>query len=148
MKIKNKAVEKLSYKLRAKQGAVMIPAQEFGTKTASIFKKQYSLGLVADQNPGVPGSAYWLYFFSKPVPFIMGPERGALKNKTAVVFANLVKKKRGYYHFELKTITQSFSPGIAYKLYFPAGSFLPSTSMSLLVVNKVASLAPALQTLS
>jgi hypothetical protein len=54
MKIKNKAVEKISYNLRAKQGAVMIPAQEFGTKTASIFKKQYSLGLVADQNRASP----------------------------------------------------------------------------------------------
>lgn len=106
MKIKNKAVERLFYNLRAKHGGVMVPAQEFGTKTASIFKQQYSLGLLSDQNPGVPGSAYWLYFFNKPAPFITGPDRWAIRNDTVVVFTKQVRIKRGYYEFVPEIITK------------------------------------------
>ncbi len=106
MKIKNKAVEKLFYDLRAKHGAIMVPAQEFGAKTASIFKQQYSLGLVSDQSPGVPNTAYWLYFFDKPAPFITGPDRWAVRNDTVVVFTKQVRIKRGYYEFIPEIITK------------------------------------------
>ena len=103
--ISSKAMNKIFYDLRSRPNTVLVATREFRTRMHQFFKSQYALGLGADQNTS-PATGYWLYFFSKPVPFIMGPERGALKNKTAVVFANLVKKKRGYYHFELKTITE------------------------------------------
>ena len=72
-----------------------------------LLKKQYALGLAADQNTS-PGTGYWLYFFSKPAPFIMGPEKGALKNKTAVAFFSVKRlDKRGYFHFKTEVITEN-----------------------------------------
>jgi KDO2-lipid IV(A) lauroyltransferase len=120
MKIKNGAVEKLFYKLRTRQGAILVAAQEFGTHSHNVLKPPYSLGLVADQNPGAPGSSYWLNFFNKPAPFIMGPGRWAVRNNTAVVFVKLVKIKRGYYEFVPEVITENakeFTPAEQTILY-------------------------------
>ena len=44
--------------------------------------------LVADQNPGNPGNAYWMPFFNKMVPFLSGPEKGARSSNDAVIFAH------------------------------------------------------------
>ena len=107
MLIKNKALNRVFFNIRTKYKAVMIPAQQFKTKMHGIFKSRYSLGIVADQNPASPGSGYWLYFFSKPVPFLIGPEKGARMNKAAVIFICPVKSKRGYYHVESKLITEN-----------------------------------------
>jgi KDO2-lipid IV(A) lauroyltransferase len=104
--ISNKAMNKIFYDLRSRPNTILVSTREFKTRMHQLFKNQYGLGLGADQNTS-PSKAYWQYFFSKPVPFIMGPEKGALKNNTAVVFINLIKRRRGYYHYELKTITEN-----------------------------------------
>lgn len=107
MSIQNKALDRVYFKIRSRYKAVMIPAQQFKTKMHSVFRSQYSLGIVADQNPGNPGAAYWLYFFSKPVPFLLGPEKSAIRTKAAVIFINPIKKRRGYYHVESRLITEN-----------------------------------------
>lgn len=120
MKIKNQAIERLFYNLRTKQGAKLIAAQEFRSRSHNVLKTPYSLGLVADQNPGAPGSSYWLNFFGKPVPFIIGPDRWAVRNDAVVVFAELVILKRGYYEFIPKVITENagqYKPGELTLLY-------------------------------
>lgn len=111
--IHNPAFNKLFLKLRAKFGGTFVSTREFRTRMHTLFKSQYSIGLIADQNTS-PQVGYWLYFFTKPVPFITGPEKSALKNNTAVVFVNFVKKKRGHYHFETKTAAENgsdYQPG-------------------------------------
>jgi len=107
MRISNKAIDRLFYSLRSKKGTVLVAAQEFRNRVHSVFTSQYILGLVADQNPGVPSTAYWQMFFSRPAPFVTGPDKGARKNNTAVVFVKFVKKRRGYYHFENKLIAEN-----------------------------------------
>jgi Kdo2-lipid IVA lauroyltransferase/acyltransferase len=107
--IKNKPLSKVFLKFRGRYNTVLISTTEFKTKVHTLFKEQYSIGLAADQNTSRIGTAYWLYFFSKPVPFVTGPDKGAIKNKTAVVFVNLVKKKRGHYHFETTVVTPDAS---------------------------------------
>lgn len=104
--IANKPMNKIFYDLRARYGTILVSTKEFKTVVHTLFKSQYSIGLAADQNTA-PHKSYWMYFFSKPVPFITGPEKGARKNNTAVVFVNFVKKKRGYYHFETKIICEA-----------------------------------------
>lgn len=107
MRINNKAIDRLFYKIRNKGKTVLIAAQEFKNRSHATFDKQYAMGLIADQNPGVPGSGYWLNFFNRPAPFISGPDKGARKNNTAVVFVKFVKLKRGFYHYETKLITEN-----------------------------------------
>lgn len=107
MRINNQAVDRLFFKIRNKGKTVLIAAQEFKSRAHQSFNSQYAMGLIADQNPGLPGSGYWLNFFGRPAPFISGPDKGARKNNTAVVFVKFVKLRRGYYHFEGKLITEN-----------------------------------------
>ncbi len=117
--ISSRAFGKIMYRLRVRFGGKMVSTREFKTVAHNLFKQQYAIGLVADQNTHSP-AAYWMYFFSKPVPFIPGPDRGALKNNTAVAFVNFVKTKRGYYHYETSIIAEStehFKPGELTRMY-------------------------------
>lgn len=120
MKINSKAIEKLFYKLRSIGSTVLVPAQQFRSRTHSVFNEQYAIGLISDQNPGAPASAYWLNFFNKPVSFVTGPDKGARINDTAVAFVNFVKVKRGYYRFSIDVVAEhgrNLAEGELTKLY-------------------------------
>lgn len=107
--ISNKAIDKIFIKLRSRFNTKLVSTKEFKTKVHTLFRQQYAIGLVADQNTPHTNGAYWLYFFTKPVPFVMGPDKGAIKNKTAVVFINVVKIKRGRYRLDLSLVTPDAS---------------------------------------
>ena len=109
MRITAKPVERLFLKIRSRFGAVMVEKDKYPVMMPLLMKKQYALGLIADQNPSFVEKAYWLNFFKKPAPFQIGPEKGAVRYKTAVVFVNIIKIKRGYYHFDCKVITEDGS---------------------------------------
>lgn len=97
MPFANKIVEKLFYKLRTRSGAIFLSAATMKESFLPYRSEQYLLGLIADQNPGHPGNAWWVNFFGRPTPFLKGPAKGAVTNDTAVVFAFIHKPKRGYY---------------------------------------------------
>lgn len=118
--ISNKIFDRLFYKLRTKDGAVFVSTTEYRSRMHEIFRKQYALALAADQNPWDLNNAYWLYFFNKATPFLIGPDKGAIKKNTAVVFMDFIKVKRGYYHFETKVVTENaaeMKPGELTKVY-------------------------------
>lgn len=100
MPISNKAFNKIFYDIRTRYGSVFVSATEFKEKMDELTKEQYILALAADQNPGSTHIPYWIKFFGKPTPFVTGPEKGAVKNNAAVVFATFKKIKRGHYHFQ------------------------------------------------
>jgi KDO2-lipid IV(A) lauroyltransferase len=105
MPINNKAIDKLVKKIRSRTGAILIPATQMSRAMLPFRDRQYFMALVADQNPGVPSRAYWLRFLGRPTPFVMGPEKGARANDSAVVFAFLTKRKRGYYDAQVEAVT-------------------------------------------
>lgn len=127
MRINNKAVDRLFFNIRNKGKTVLIAVQEFKNRAHASFASQYTMGLIADQNPGVPASGYWLNFFNRPAPFISGPDKGARKNNTAVVFVKFIKLKRGFYHFETKLITESAAEMPEGKLTLIYRDFLEAT---------------------
>jgi KDO2-lipid IV(A) lauroyltransferase len=98
MPISNAVFEKLFYKLRTRSGNAFLPATTMREAIGPYLQSQYLLGLVADQNPGNPGTSYWVNFFGRPTPFVSGPEKGARAAGLPVVFASIEKPKRGYYH--------------------------------------------------
>jgi len=104
--IGNSAMNKLFFKMRSRYHSKLISTKDFKNVMHTLFKSQYSIGLAGDQNTN-PTSGYWLYFFSKPVPFITGPEKGATKNNAAVFFANFTKGKRGYFHIHTKLVVEN-----------------------------------------
>lgn len=105
--INTRSIERLFLKIRSKFGAVMVSLSSYKFRMPTLMKEQYALGLIADQNPVNPKKAYWLNFFTKPAPFLTGPDKGARRNKTAVVFVNIVKIKRGYFKLELSILTKN-----------------------------------------
>ena len=107
MPISNKAFDRIFFDIRKRYGTILISAQEFKTHMHQVFRSQYMLGLGADQNPGYPGNAFWMDFFSKPAPFLTGPAKGAVKNNAAVVFVGMKKIKRGQYRFETTLLTET-----------------------------------------
>jgi KDO2-lipid IV(A) lauroyltransferase len=109
MRISNRHLDKIFYDLRAKKGTVLVEVKEFRSKMHQFLNTQYSIGLAADQNPADAKKGFWLNFFNKPVPFVTGPDKAAIKNKTAVVFVRLIKIKRGKYKFETEIITEQAS---------------------------------------
>lgn len=104
--ISNQPINKIFYNLRAKYGTKLVSTREFKQVMHELFRNQFSIGLAADQNTS-PATGYWQYFFSKPAPFIMGPEKGAIKNETAVVFVKMVKIKRGHYEYIAHAVTEN-----------------------------------------
>ena len=106
LKINNKAINKIFYDLRSKTGTILVATHEFKSKMHQLLNQQYSIGLAADQNAPDPANAFWLNFFNKPVPFVTGPDKGAIKNNTAVVFVKLVKVKRGKYQFVTSIVVE------------------------------------------
>jgi Kdo2-lipid IVA lauroyltransferase/acyltransferase len=97
MPIGNKAIDRIFMKIRTKTGAVLLPATNMRNAIIPYRNEIYMLALVADQNPGHPKNAYWVNFFGKPTPFVKGPESGARRGNTPVLFSKMIKIKRGYY---------------------------------------------------
>lgn len=109
MPITNKAVNKLFLKLRGRFKNVLVAVPEFNTVFRELSKSRYTLGLIADQNAS-PQKAHWLNFFGKPAPFVAGPDKGARKNGTAVIFLRSYKEpKRGFYRYHVDLITDNAS---------------------------------------
>ncbi len=105
MPLANKTFDKLIHRLRTRFGTLLVPATEFRNNFQQYAKNRYALILVADQNPGNPGKAYWTNFFTKPAPFVRGPEKGAKMNNTAIVYAHFYKVRRGYYQIDMELVT-------------------------------------------
>jgi KDO2-lipid IV(A) lauroyltransferase len=107
MHINNPHMDRLFLTIRKKFNSLMLPTRSFSKDIRSVYEKRYALALIADQNPGIPKNAYWLNFFNRPAPFMAGADKGAIRNKTAVVFVNFIKLRRGYYKFEPVIITDN-----------------------------------------
>ncbi len=112
--ITNQFFNELFKKIRSRNGTILIPANDFKNNFLPHSDKQYAIALVADQNPGNPAKAWWVNFFGKPAPFVMGPENAARQRDTAVLFANFYKVKRGLYSFSVEKFTDrpaDYAPG-------------------------------------
>lgn len=97
MPLASKTMERLFCKLRTKTGAILLPATNMRNTLVPYRNESYNLVLVADQNPGHPGNAWWFNFLNRPTPFVKAPESGARRGNTPVLFVKIIKEKRGYY---------------------------------------------------
>ncbi len=105
--LKNKTFDRLMLKIRSRFGAVLVSSESFGNKMHTVFKNQYALVLAADQSPSNPKRGYWINFFNCPTPFLVGPEKSAVRNKVPVVYVAFKRIKRGHYHFESVLLTEN-----------------------------------------
>jgi KDO2-lipid IV(A) lauroyltransferase len=109
MPLTNKRLDRIFLNMRKRFGTNMISAHVFRTTKEELFSDKYMAALAADQNPGNPANAYWMNFLNRPAPFVKGPAKGAVENKTAAVFVSQHKIKRGHYAFRLKLMADDAS---------------------------------------
>ena len=111
MPLSNGFFDKMILQMRARFGSIMIPATQFKSQFHQYANKgPYVMALAADQNPSNPMKAFWVPFFGKNIPFVKGPEKGAILNNTAQVFVHFYSTKRGHYHshYELMTTVPNY----------------------------------------
>lgn len=106
--VRSNFFEQFMIRLRERFSTKMLSAYDFSKEIRKWQKDKYSLILAADQNPQLfVHKAYWVDFFGHPVPFVKGPERGAIMQDNVVLFAKINRIKRGYYSNDLLLVTNN-----------------------------------------
>lgn len=106
MPIKAQAINRIFMKIRQRGKAKLLSAHNMIREFMPYRKSLHALVLAGDQNPGDPRAAYWLNFFGRPTPFVMGPEKGVRPQDLPAVFAEFKKIKRGYYHLQFSILVE------------------------------------------
>ncbi len=102
MPISSGYMDRLFRQTRSRFGAHLMKATTLNKDIIPWRRKQYVIGLVADQSPSSPDHAFWRWFLHQPTAFVTGPERNAQVFQQVVVYVSISQPRRGYYHFECK----------------------------------------------
>jgi len=107
--LKNKAFDKLFIYLRTRFDSPGIKKDEVARTIVELKRKKSNdiITLVADQTPSKGYLEYWTTFLNQDSAILLGPEKIARKFDVPVLFADMVRVKRGYYTLELKLITET-----------------------------------------
>ncbi len=107
--MKNKYFDKFVNKMRTKYGAEMVPMKQSMKLAISNHKQNIPTALyfLGDQSPTKSKIHFWVKFLNQPTAIYLGVEKIAKKLDWAVVFLDIQKIKRGYYHTDIKLITES-----------------------------------------
>lgn len=104
MPITDRNMDKLFQHMRGRFGATLMAAPKLTREIIPWRKKQYVIGLVADQSPSNPSNAQWLNFLNRPTAFLTGPERNVQVFQQTPIYVSVSKPKRGYYHFQFEPL--------------------------------------------
>ena len=107
--MENRVIDKLLLRQRQKWGSECIPLVDILRKTIEYKRaKQVTIiGYLGDQVPHWNNIHHWCWFLNHDTPVMTGAERIAVKNRQAVFFLDISKKRRGYYEAEFKLITRT-----------------------------------------
>lgn len=97
--LENETMNSVILTIREAYGSVSIP-MERTLRQLLTFKqegKQFVVGMIADQVPLMRNIHYWSQFMNQKTPFFTGAERIAKKLDLAIIYAEVVRVKRGYY---------------------------------------------------
>ena len=106
---------------RTKFGAKAVNMEESMRYIIKNQEKCQIIGFVADQNPVVNTSTYWLSFFGKEVPVFMGIEKIAKKMDYPVIFCDMQKEAFGRYSVKFEVLiedSKETKEGVITKRYF------------------------------
>lgn len=117
---RSKISDRLMKYIRGRWGNYLIPSSEMVKSILPWRKKQYLLGLIADQSTPLVENKYWLYFLNRPTGFAKGTVKFARSQNIPVVMPIVTKPKRGHYHFDFFLLTddpKSLSEGEMIRMY-------------------------------
>ena len=101
----HKGAEKFVIELRKKCG--LVPVAIGGSALLRIPLRGHGIALLADQNPGGLAKVHWTQFLNQETAFLTGFVRLAKSKNCAVIWAQVVKYKRGYYAVRMDILTQN-----------------------------------------
>lgn len=106
--LRSKGFDRLFLKLRSRYNTTNIPKNSVVREIIryKISKTPVVIGFMADQTPSGNNLHYWTNFLSHDTPMLTGIERIAAKAKCTLVYADVVKERRGYYKIIFKEITK------------------------------------------
>ena len=95
--IKNKGVEKYFNQLRQQWGLQLVSMANTGRAIVKYKDQPTLFVLIADQTPVDIKNAHWLQFLHQDTPFLHGPDKLARRTGYPVIYAKIIRVKRGYY---------------------------------------------------
>ena len=107
--LKNRWFDKFFLKLRSRYNTVNIPKNDIFREYIKYRrdKRPAIVGFMADQTPSPANIYYWTNFLNQDTPMLTGIERIAQKLDCSLVYADVIKLKRGYYKIVFEEITQT-----------------------------------------
>lgn len=105
--VKNKYIDDFLLKARQRFKTLVIPKDKALFPLARLTRdgKIFAIGLLADQTPSRGNLHFWTDFLNHDTAFLQGPERLAKVTKSAVVYLDFERIKRGYYKCRFVDIT-------------------------------------------
>ena len=102
----NKALDKAFYKMRTTFNSKMIAKKDFKQSFEEDDKELSAIIFGADQSPSISKNIYWTQFLKQETAVAYGVEKYAKMYEMPVVYAQLMREKRGYYSLEFKTVSE------------------------------------------
>lgn len=120
--VRNQVFDQITYNIRSRFGAKpLAKADTLRTMIQNVFDGKVAMtGFIGDQTPSRKNLSFWTRFLNQDTPVLEGAERIARKLNQPVVFVNMRKVKRGYYHAEFYDICSdpaSLAPGELTRLH-------------------------------
>lgn len=104
--LSNPYIDKYLRKTRARGGTELAPMSE----TVETFNKTYNepcaFVMIADQSPTNMEMSVWMDFLNQETACLHGPEKYAKKYNLPIVFLDIQKVKRGYYHITVSDLVK------------------------------------------
>lgn len=92
---------------RGKYGLLLLSIKEIRSRLADLTTDPKMVIFGADQSPRKSQKAYWTNFLGKETGVQFGAEKIAKEFDAVVVFANIYKRKRGYYEVVCSLICEN-----------------------------------------
>lgn len=106
--LQNVVFDKWFLDLRTRFGAKLVPMDKIFKELLTPRSRPYVVVLANDQSPN-PKTAFWTSFLHQDTGIFRGVEAIARKLNLTVLYAEFskVENKRGYYHVEISTVTNT-----------------------------------------
>ncbi|WP_173074813.1 lysophospholipid acyltransferase family protein [Tenuifilum thalassicum] len=105
--LSNKLIDWFIKWSRTIRGTELVPMnQTFETFNKNAGKPCLYI-LVADQSPSKVAKAHWVNFFNQDTACIHGPEKYAKLYNYPLVYIDIKREKRGFYHVELEVLCEN-----------------------------------------
>lgn len=101
--VTHKAFDDLLTKYRGRFGCEMIPMEQIARK-ALTNKETKNICFIADQTPSNVEANIWVNFLNQDTLAFSASAKLAKKMNAAIVYASIIKQKRGYYRYDFELL--------------------------------------------